>query len=227
MLDQRGEIGSNGLGVDDVNESVGFIFISGGALNNGGGALESNGIIPLLLDEDENEYDRVVCNDDDDSCGLVLLFEDEKHRSVACNGGKLRRLPCIKANDELYGWGSFGGGARTDGFILFNPGDGYIRELLYDIRGGWEWNDDGEIKWDCIWYSSGGVTLWVSLAPNNFFRISCTSDGFDRSSWTCSIGGTETGGGGGTVPVSFCNGGGGGGGGRGGGAGYEKLGVFW
>ncbi len=85
-------------------------FIRGGALNDdicggaGAGGLASNGIIPLLFDDDdddENEKERLGCC----CCLFVLLFDDEKHRSGVCNGGKLRRLPCIKASEELYGWG--------------------------------------------------------------------------------------------------------------------------
>jgi hypothetical protein len=39
-------------------------FIRGGAFNGGGGGFASNGIIPLVLDaddEDENEKDRLDC----------------------------------------------------------------------------------------------------------------------------------------------------------------------
>ncbi len=109
--------------------------------------------------------------------------------------------------------------------MVFNRDGGeYIGVLLNGIEV-WEWNDGGEVKWDCIWYSSGGDTFGLSLAPNNFLRISCTSDGFDRSSCTCSIGGTRIDGD--IVEFVSGNGGGGSGGGRGGGGGYKKQGVFW
>jgi hypothetical protein len=105
LCDQRDGIVSKEIGVDDANGNVGLIFIKGGALIGDG--LASNGIIPLLFDvdnddgddddDDENEKDRFGCC----CCLLFLLFEDEKHRSDVCNGGKLRRLPCIKASVEL------------------------------------------------------------------------------------------------------------------------------
>jgi hypothetical protein len=83
-----------------VNANVGLTFIRGGALTGDGtGGLASNGMIPLLIDDDDddkNEKDRLGC-----CCLLFLLFDDEKHRSGVCNGGKLRRLPCIKASEEL------------------------------------------------------------------------------------------------------------------------------
>ncbi len=109
--------------------------------------------------------------------------------------------------------------------LLFNRDGGeYIGVLLNGIEV-WEWNDDGEVKWDCIWYSSGGDTFGFSLVPNNFLRISCTSDGFDRNSCTCSIHGTEIDGD--VMELLSGNGGGGGGGRKGGGGGYEKQGVLW
>jgi hypothetical protein len=55
-------------------------------------------------------------------------------------------------------------------------------------------------------------------------RISCTSDGFDRNSCTCSIHGTEIDGD--VIELLSGNGGGGGGGRKGGGGGYEKQGVL-
>ncbi len=119
---------SKGIGADDANGNVGLTFIRGGALNGGEGAeLVSNGIIPLvaIVDDDEYEKDRFGCCCW--ACLLVLLLDDEKQRSGVCNGGKLRRLPCMKARDELYGCGPVAvvaavddGGPRNARLLVFN-----------------------------------------------------------------------------------------------------------
>lgn len=78
-------------GAVDTYENVGLTFINGGALNGG---LTIDDIVVALLDE-EDENDRFG------SGLLVFVVDDEKHRSGVCNGGRFRRLPCMKAREEL------------------------------------------------------------------------------------------------------------------------------